>query len=120
MAFAMSLLCLVTYIVARPVIVFLYGSEFMEAAIIVRWMLPSVLALGVINIVSQYFAAAGFPWRVLTYWACGLIATLLTAALSLPEWGANGAALSLGIGHLVVLLMILPAALREKRAVQEH
>lgn len=116
----MLVLCGIAYVVAGPLIILLFGNEFSNAAVVTYWMLPSVFFLGVINTVSQYFAAAGFPWSVVSIWFVGLIVTVGTAWVLLPHRGTIGAAIALGVGHFVVLCLMTIAALFRSRTISEE
>lgn len=106
----MSILCVAAGLVAKPTIQLAFGAEFSPAVAPTLRLLPGVLFVGMHSIVAQYLAAEGQPAAVVGSWllAVGVMAGIGISLI--PATGAAGAALSLSIGYLFVLVANLTVA----------
>ena len=109
-ACVMAVVCLVTAVVAGPVIRSLYGASFEPSTRVLQIMLPSVFSLAVASVLSQYLAAVGLPRPLLAVWAVGAAIVLALSLLLIPNHGAAGAAASLSAGHAITLAGIIVTA----------
>ena len=64
----------------------------MPSARVLQIMLPSVFALAVAGVLSQYLAAIGLPRPLLAVWTGGAAFVLALSFALIPEHGAAGAA----------------------------
>lgn len=111
----MGALCALMYWIMPVFIVLLFGEAFAEAVSVSRWFLLTVLFGSLVTVLSQYFAASGFPWLVVCVWSAGLAITIGTASLLLPSLRAEGAAIALAFGYCMIgilLLFCVPSQLR--------
>lgn len=107
--------CLLTALVAGPLIARVFGLRFAPAAGITTLLMPAALCMGAVSVLSQYLAAGGFPRVMMFIWSAALALVLTISALLVPRWGAGGAAMSLSATYLVVLALMLLASLRFAR-----
>ncbi len=99
----MFVVCALTAVLAGPVIRVLFGEDFALSTRILQITLPSVFALSVASVLSQFLAAIGVPRALLAVWGGGAVLVLSLSAVLIPEHGAAGAAAALSIGNTAVL-----------------
>jgi O-antigen/teichoic acid export membrane protein len=99
----MVVACVLTAVLAGPVIQFLYGDEFGLSTRVLQIMLPSVFSLAVASVLSQYLAVIGLPRPLLAVWVGGVAIVLALSVALIPDHGAAGAAAALSAGHTCVL-----------------
>lgn len=112
----MGVLCLVAYFVAEPFIVTLFGDAFLPSVGVFNWLLPGIFFLGIANVLGQYLAAAGMPWKTAIVWLAAVLITVLTAWHLMPTMKAAGASLSLSIGYFALLIFMAIAVRFERRS----
>lgn len=91
----MSVLCLVTGLIAAWIIPILFGQEFKPSVEVLWWMLPGVFFLSITTIMAQYLASKGIPISLVCTWGLTLVLFLILGSFLIPYWGSLGAALSL-------------------------
>ncbi|HET7677764.1 MAG TPA: polysaccharide biosynthesis C-terminal domain-containing protein [Candidatus Limnocylindrales bacterium] len=86
-----------------------YGSDFAEAGLALRWILPGVVAYSVVAILSRYIVGEGRPGLGTAVLVAGLAANIASNLLLVPRLGIEGAALSssLSYGATAVLMLWL-------------
>ena len=102
--------CALTAVLAAPFIRLLYGSNFEPSTRVLQIMLPSVFALAVAGVLSQYLAAIGLPRPLLAVWAAGAALILALSLALIPAHGAAGAAAALSLGNMAILSAIAAVA----------
>jgi O-antigen/teichoic acid export membrane protein len=116
---ALIVLCTVTALVAGPFIDIVFGEDYSPAVSMVRWMLPGVLALGLISVISQHVAAAGLPKPIIGIWLAGLAAVIVFGRLLIPPYGGVGAGIAYSASYGLVLVLIFALAVRLRHDVAE-
>ena len=114
-AAGLAALCLLTALVAAPLVRWAFGASFEPAVDTVRWMLPGVLALGVATVFSQYVAALGLPRRVIAIWAIALAAMVGLGRGLIPTHGDTGAAAAYSAVYCLVLVLVFALAYSLRR-----
>ena len=104
--------CLLTALVAGPLIRLVFGEHFAAATGPTILMLPGAFFIGVVSVLSQYLAAGGFPKRVLGIWALAVVIMAGAGLALVPRYGASGAAVALSCTYFAVLVMMAVAAAR--------
>jgi O-antigen/teichoic acid export membrane protein len=87
------------FILARPLMVAMFGSAFAGAAAPLRWLLPGVIMLGVCNLIYVDLAGRGKPEFTTVSSAFGLALTVVFDLLLIPVLGINGAAMASSIAY---------------------
>jgi O-antigen/teichoic acid export membrane protein len=105
-AILMAPLCVLFYWLAPFLLSVLFGPQFASASSTLRWLLPGVFCLSLVTVLSQYFAATGFPWRLNMIWLVGLCVTTLLAWNLMPTMQADAASVGLSGGYLTILLLL--------------
>lgn len=112
----MAVLCLIAYFVADLFIVILFGDAFLPSVSVLHWLLPGIFFLGIANVLGQYLAAAGMPWKTAVVWLLAVLITVSTAWQLMPTMKAAGAAASLSIGYFALLVFMYIAVRIERRS----
>lgn len=101
---------IVAALLAYPFIGFAFGKGYRPSVVILFFMLPSALFLGMASIVSQYLAAMGFPKSLVLIWSLDLVIMVGVGFLLIPRLAGIGAAISLSIAHACIFVMLLALA----------
>lgn len=109
-AATMAVVCVLSAIFAGPVIRALYGTAFEPSTRVLQIMLPSVFALAVAGVLSQYLAAIGIPRPLLGVWIGGVTFVLALSLVLIPRHGAAGAAAALSLGNAAILAGVAATA----------
>lgn len=111
-AVILAAVCLAAVFLTRPMVMKVFGPDFLPAVPMLLWMLPGVFFLGVTTILSQYLASIGFPRLLVAIW---LIAFLVAGSLGwmmIRFLSGVGASMALSITYAVLFVMVLALALR--------
>lgn len=104
-AVIMVAVAIVAAVLARPAVLFLYGSEFLPSVAAFLWLLPGVVLLGINTILMNYFAAEGMPPIALWSPAIASAVNLALNLVLLPEIGIVGASVSSTVAYAAMLMM---------------
>jgi antigen flippase len=104
--------CVITAILAEPLITRVFGWRFEPAALVTALIMPAAFFIGIVSVLSQYLAAGGFPREMIAIWVAALVVVVTGSSVLVPRLGANGAAVSLSGTYLLVLVMMTLAARR--------
>jgi len=91
---------------ARPIITLLFGAEFLPSAEPLMIFLPGAYLLGLQVIMAGDVAGRGYPWPAALVWIPVLALSVIGYYLLIPNWGINGAALSLSIAFGAIFLFM--------------
>jgi len=83
-------------------IVLLFGRPFENAYPALVLLLPAFVCLALQSLISQYFAARGFPLFISIYWLLGLVTNLTLNLLLIPRFGLLAAAASSSVAYALV------------------
>lgn len=91
-------------IFSKQGILFLSGSEYLEAVLPMRFIMPTVLLIGMSNITGiQILVPLGGEKYVLYSEMAGALTDIIANAILIPSMAAGGAALGTTIAEIVVL-----------------
>ena len=93
-------LCVVLWCFAGLIVRGVFGVEYDSSITLLRLLLPGTFALGVVAVVSYYFAATGYPIRAVVAWAIGLVVDLAINVAFLDSWGVEVAAVASTITYI--------------------
>jgi O-antigen/teichoic acid export membrane protein len=102
-AAGMVLLCAGVGVLARPLVLLLYGTAFVGAVTPFLLLLPGILALSLEMIFMNDLAGRGLPPVVITVPGMGLVVNLILNLFLLPRFGLLAAAASSSIAYGVML-----------------
>jgi len=89
-----------------------YGRDFTDAGVALRWILPGIVAYSVVAILSRYVVGRGRPGLGTFVLVTGLIVNVAANVALIPRFGIVGAAVSSSISYTVTAVLILGAFLR--------
>ena len=90
---------------AEPVILLYSGPKFQGAILPMKIIMPSILCIGLTNIIGiQMLVPLGLERQVLYSEIAGAITDLILNAILIPFWGASGAAFGTVVAEIVVLI----------------
>ncbi len=84
-----SSLFLITIIIfsfffTKPVIIFLFGYQFINSLLPLYILLPAIYFWGINNFLSQFFGSKGYPWIAAFLWLPGLIINVILNIIYIP------------------------------------
>lgn len=93
-------------IFAKPLIVILYGQEFVQSGTVLLILLPGAFLLGLEVIAAGDIAGRGYPWPAALVWIPLFGLNVLGYLLLIPRFGINGAALSTTITFALAFIYL--------------
>ena len=95
----------VSVVFASLMVHVVYGSAYADATNLYYWLAPGVFSLGMINILSQYFAGRGFPKAAVVVWFPALAINLVINIIFIPRAGTYIASLASSIAYTFLLIL---------------
>lgn len=95
------------FILGPRLVRFVYGSEFADAGVALRLILPGVVAYSVVAILSRYIVGQGRPGVGTLVLLTGLAANIVFNLVLIPRYGILGAAAASSISYGVTALVTL-------------
>lgn len=89
-----------------------YGSEFTDAGVALRYILPGIVAYSVVAVQSRYVVGRGRPGVSTLIMVAGLCVNITSNLVLVPRLGITGAAMSSSISYAVTALLMLATFLR--------
>lgn len=103
-----ALLTAVPAFVLGPRLVrFVYGSQFSDAGVALRLILPGIVAYSVVAVLSRYIVGRGRPGVGTLVLVVGLALNITANLILVPRFGINGAAASSSISYLLTAVVTL-------------
>ena len=97
----------------RVLVVLFFGRFYEDAYLALVILLPGFILLSSITILSQYFAARGYPLIVSLYWGTGLLVNVVLNLLSIPFYGMTAAAATSSLAYGLVFAFMCNRFLKE-------
>ena len=97
---------LLLFFVSDPLIMFVFGAEFIRSVTLLKLMLPGAFLLGLEVIMAKDIAGRGYPWPAVLAWIPVLIINVAGYVILIPEFGVNGAAMSVSVSYLIIFALI--------------
>ncbi len=104
----------VTTMAAIPVFVlgpylvrFVYGSQFVDAGVALRFVLPGVVAYSAVAVLTRYITGQGRPGTTTMIMLTGLLTNIVANLVLIPVYGINGAAAASSISYGLTALLTL-------------
>lgn len=101
------LICIFINLFASPIIYYLYGAEFMNAAGVLKIHIWASIPVFLGIVITQYLLIENQLKVALYATLIGTIANVIANFLLIPEYGATGAAVSTVLSYSIVYLSIL-------------
>jgi O-antigen/teichoic acid export membrane protein len=84
-----------------------YGSQFTDAGVALRLILPGIVAYSVVAVLSRYITGRGRPGIGTFILVSGLIVNILANLVLIPAYGIQGAATASSFSYLVTAVLSL-------------
>ena len=104
----------VALVTAIPAFVFgprlvrlVYGSQFTDAGVALRLILPGIVAYSVVAVLSRYIVGRGRPGTGTLILVTGLTVNIVANLILVPRFGINGAAASSSISYGLTAIVTL-------------
>lgn len=107
--------CVLTALAARLLVPLVFGQLYAPAVPLLWQLLPGVLALGLVNPLSQHLAGRGMPWPAVVAWVPPLAVNALVNVAMIPRFGASAAAVSSSVAYLLAAVLLVRVFLRHTR-----
>lgn len=89
------------------IIVGMYGEQFRESTTVLNYLLPGVLILTIYKVMNMDLAGKGKPWIAMWAMLPSLVINIVMNIILIPEWGADGAAISSTVSYGVAGILFL-------------
>jgi O-antigen/teichoic acid export membrane protein len=96
-----------TFIVGPRFVRFVYGTQFADAGVALRFILPGVVAYSVVAVLTRYITGRGRPGTMTLIMLLGLAVNITANLILIPRMSINGAALASSISYGVTALVTL-------------
>ena len=85
----------------------MFGSDFKESALVLKYLLFGVLFLSAFKILNQDLAGKGKPWISMKGMVPGLFINIVLNIYLIPRYGAIGAALASSVSYALAIFLFL-------------
>lgn len=89
-----------------------YGREFVDAGVALRWIIPGVVAYSIVAVLSRYVVGRGRPGLGTVVLLAGLAVNIAANLYLIPRYGILGAAASSSISYTFTAVLTLGAFVR--------
>jgi O-antigen/teichoic acid export membrane protein len=94
-----------TFIFGPRLVRFVYGTQFADAGVALRLILPGIVAYSVVAILSRYITGRGRPGTGTLILFGGLVVNVAINLVLIPRYGIDGAAAASSISYLVTAML---------------
>ncbi|MFB0527753.1 MAG: polysaccharide biosynthesis C-terminal domain-containing protein [bacterium] len=105
--FLMGIICLLTALICKPLILLMYGKQFVFSVSPFLWLLPGIFFLSLVTIYNSDLAGRGYPPFIILASAIGFILNFSLNLFFIPQWGEIGAAITSSISYFVMFMIML-------------
>lgn len=98
--------CLFSYFLAKPVMLLLFGSAYLDSIFPFQILIPGIFFISLEIILMTYFASRGMPLFAILAPLLGLMVNIILNIKFIPLYGINGAALSSTIAYAFMFFML--------------
>lgn len=109
----MAVGCVMAWLLADLLIPLVFGDDFRGSVSVFQYMLPGIFALSLTSVVSQYLAAHGIPWALITSWTVGFLLMIGISWLLIPTHGAGAVAIAMSVSYGAVFVLLSYLAIRQ-------
>jgi O-antigen/teichoic acid export membrane protein len=95
------------YVLGPRVVRIVYGSQFVDAGVALRLILPGIVAYSVVAVLTRYISGRGRPGTTTLIMATGLATNVVANLVLIPRLGINGAAIASSISYCLTAVLTL-------------
>jgi O-antigen/teichoic acid export membrane protein len=104
---SMGIVCGLTALLGKPVVMILYGTRFLPAFDPLRWLLPGILALSLYQFLKADIYSLDRPGFISLISLLTMACNLVLNYLMIPRYGIEGAAISSSLSYALSTLILL-------------
>ncbi len=97
----------ISSLVARPAVHFLFGAAFLPAALAFVLLMPGMLFLGINSVVVQFLNSIGYPKTVVVVWGLCCVFNIGIDLWVIPRYGIAGASVVSSVSYFLAFFFIL-------------
>lgn len=94
-------------LLSKPIILVLFGSDFLGSAEVLRWLMPGVVLMTIFIVLNMDISGQGRPLFLLRALLPALLINVILNLILIPERGAVGAALSSTISYTIGAILFI-------------
>jgi O-antigen/teichoic acid export membrane protein len=103
----MTLGCLAAFVLAKYLVLLLFGGEFLPTILPFRVLLPAIFFLALETSLAQYLASIGLPMKLAWAWIITFAINVGLNFYLIPEYGEVGAAISSVVSYCFIFVYVL-------------
>lgn len=103
----MLIICVAAFLLADPILLFVFGKSFSLSADIFKLLLPTTFFYSFIAIYNNHFAGRGYPSVVVYSSLLGFLILIFLNIIFVPLYGTIAAAINLNISCFIIFCMLL-------------
>jgi O-antigen/teichoic acid export membrane protein len=107
-----ALLAIPAALIGPRLVRIVYGSQFTDAGVALRLIIPGVVAYSVVAVLSRYLTGRGRPGTATLILVLGLAVNIAANLYLVPRYGINGAAMASSISYGLTAVVILAVFVR--------
>jgi len=99
----------------ESLIVFVYSEKFLESSLLIIYLVPGIIFLGLSQVMSGYFIARGWVKIFILTNFCALSLNVLLDIIYIPVYKLTAASISTSIAYFVSFIIILVYFLKKEK-----
>jgi O-antigen/teichoic acid export membrane protein len=103
----MTLGCLAAFVLAKYLVLLLFGGEILPTILPFRVLLPAIFFLALETSLAQYLASIGLPMKLAWAWIITFAINVGLNFYLIPEYGEVGAAISSVVSYCFIFVYVL-------------
>ncbi len=109
---AMFSVCLIAYLLAKPVINFIFGEAYATSVIAFIWLIPGVFFISIETVLVKVLNSIGLPVSVTMLWLATAILNIFLNLWCIQAYGIIGASIASSISYGFILLGVVALCIR--------
>jgi len=98
--------CALSYLIAEPAVILLFGSQYADAVLPLKILIPGIFFIALETILMNYYAAKDMPAYAVYTPIAGLAVNILLNTYLIPAYGINGAAAASTIAYTMMFILL--------------
>ncbi|NVM05148.1 MAG: oligosaccharide flippase family protein [Candidatus Helarchaeota archaeon] len=99
----------------KPLIVFMFSEKFLDSSLLIIYLVPGIIFLGLSQVMSGYLIARGLVKIFILSNLCALLLNVLLDIIYIPIYELTAASISTSIAYFASFIIILTYFLRKEK-----
>ena len=99
----------------KPLIVFMFSEKFLDSSLLIIYLVPGIIFLGLSQVMSGYLIARGWVKIFILSNLCALLLNVLLDIIYIPIYELTAASISTSIAYFASFIIILTYFLRKEK-----